>query len=191
VLYRNKGRGQFVDVTQATGLAQRSGNWLGCAAGDYNGDGFPDLLLNGHHALALFKNKAGARFVDVTSSVGLNPYNQNQYGTSAGFMDLDGDSRLDLVLQHYVGFGPKTKQSCVVNRILTSCPPTIYKAEYAQVWRNINGTRFENVSRKAGIKETQGKGLVLAFADVDGDGRIDIYLATMHVPPICCATWVT
>ena len=58
-LYRNLGGGRFGDVTHAVGLDKITGDWRGCAVGDYDGDGRLDILLTGFHRLALLRNLAG------------------------------------------------------------------------------------------------------------------------------------
>src|SRR5262249_48023183 len=61
-LFRNVGEGNFQDVTSLSGLTAESGDWGGCAVGDYNGDGLLDILLTGYHRLALYKNVGQLRF---------------------------------------------------------------------------------------------------------------------------------
>src|SRR5262249_55420451 len=89
-LYRNVEGSGFEDVTQASGLAAVEGNWMGCAVGDYNGDGRLDLLFTGYRCLALYKNIGDLRFEVATEEAGLSPSNDGNWGSSAGFVDLDG-----------------------------------------------------------------------------------------------------
>lgn len=176
-LYRNRGNGQFQDVTAATGLSSVTGRWKGCAIGDYDGDGFLDLLLTGLHQLALLRNQGARRFVDVTSRAGLDKQNQGHWGSSAGFMDLDNNGTLDLVLLNYVVFGPGEKQYCeLAPGIQSGCPPNYYRPEFAELWQNLGDGRFKDVTASSGLKDTSGKALVIAFTDVDEDGRMDFYI---------------
>ncbi len=177
-LFRNLGGGRFVDVTEALGLHEITAkDWIGCAVGDYDGDGWLDLLLTGFHRLALCRNDAGKKFADVTTSAGLDPDNHNHWGASAGFMDLDGDQWLDLVIINYVEFGPDSKQFCETpGGVKTSCPPTHYPPEQGEIWRNTRDQRFEMVPAEQGMQSTTGVGLVVAFADLDDDRRIDFYI---------------
>src|SRR5262249_45576917 len=98
ILYHNRGNGQFEDMTEAAGLSGLQGDWRGCAVGDYDGDGYLDLVLTGFHCLALLHNETGVGYRDVTTAAGLDPANHQRWGSSAGFMDLTGQGRLDLVL---------------------------------------------------------------------------------------------
>jgi enediyne biosynthesis protein E4 len=183
VLYRNDGAGRFVDVTEQTGLAAVAGDWKGCAVGDYDGDGRPDLLLTGFHCLALLRNVGGERWQDVTAQAGLDRRNRGHWGSSAGFMDLDGSGTLDLVLLNYVVFGPDEPQYCELRPgIRSGCPPHRYRPEFAELWRNAGNGRFEDVTARSGLAETHGKGLVLAFADVNDDGRPDFYIGNDGTP---------
>lgn len=177
-LFRNLGGGRFLDVTESLGLHEvMAQNWIGCAVGDYDGDGWLDLLLTGFHRLALCRNDAGQKFADVTTAAGLDPDNHNHWGSSAGFMDLDGDQWLDLVIINYVEFGPDSKQFCEITKgIKTSCPPTHYVPEQGEIWRNTQDQRFEMVPPEQGMQSTSGVGLVLAFADLDDDRRMDFYI---------------
>jgi hypothetical protein len=173
-LYRNGEGKRFEDVTEATGLKVEKGYWTGCAAGDYDGDGWLDLLLTGYQRLALLHNEGGKRWIDVTTRAGLDPHNRKHWGSSAGFMDLDANGTLDLVLLNYVIFGPQTKQYCeFVEGIRSGCPPSTYDPEYAELWQNAGPGRFREVTGPSGLRNTHGKALVVAFTDLDEDGTID------------------
>jgi len=182
-LYRNQRDGRFENVSQKTGLVGCTGDWKGVAVGDYDGDGFLDLLLTGYRRLALLKNDSGARWLDRTAAAGLDPANRGHWGSSAGFMDLDADGTLDLVVLNYVVFGPKEKQYCEFGGGARSgCPPDQYRPEFAELWRNLGNGRFQDVSAASGLKNTRGKALVLAFADLDGDRRVDFYIGNDGIP---------
>lgn len=151
--------------------------------GDYDGDGRLDLLLTGYHRLALLRNEQGRRFADMTAKAGLDARDHDQWGSSAGFMDLNGDNRLDLVVLHYVVFGPNEKQYCELTPgVRSGCPPDEYRPEFGEVWQNQGDGTFQNVSTQAGMKNTSGKALVVAFADVDGDNRMDLYIGNDGTP---------
>ncbi len=182
-LYHNLHNGHFEDVTARAGLDKISGHWFGVAIGDYDGDGRLDILLTGFHRLALLRNVDGKRFADVTRQAGLDPANGGHWGSSAGFMDLDGSGRLALVILNYVAFGPKEKQYCELTPgIISGCPPQFYRPEHAELWQNVGSGRFQNVTAKSGFGQTHGVGLVLAFADIFDDDRMSVYLGNDTVP---------
>jgi len=182
-LYRNLGNGAFRDVTAAMGLDKIRGYWTGCAVGDYDGDGYLDILFTGYHCLAMAKNERALRFRDTTDSAGLDPHNHNHWGSSAGFMDLGGHGRMDLVILNYVIFGPHEQQTCSpAPGLTTGCPPSTYRGEYGEIWENTGNGRFREIPAAAGMKSTHGKGLVLAFADPDAHGRMDFYIGNDGTP---------
>lgn len=176
-LYRNLHNGKFEDVSRATGLADLKGYWTGCAVADVDGDGYLDILLTGYRRLALLHNVHGTRFEDITVKSGLDPTNRNHWASSAGFMDLRGDGHLDLVLCNYVIFNPKEPQYCEIRPgIKSGCPPAEYRPEYPELWQNLGGGKFVDVTQTSGMKETHGKALVVAFADFDGSGKMGFYI---------------
>lgn len=182
-LYHNLHNGHFEDVTAPMGLGKLSGQWTGVAVGDYDGDGSLDILLTGFHRLALLRNNAGKGFTDVTRQAGLDTTNFGHWGSSAGFMDLDGSGRLALVITNYVVFGPKEKQFCELSPgVISGCPPQFYKPQFAELWQNIGGGKFRNITKESGFSDTHGIGLVLAFADIFDDHRMSVYLGNDTLP---------
>ncbi len=97
LLLRNDGNNTFTDVTGEVGLAN-SGSF-GAAVGDFDNDGFPDLVLAGPTGLQLFRNDAGKRFEDKTAAAGFDK-EPGVYLTAA-WVDLDQDGDLDLVAAKY------------------------------------------------------------------------------------------
>lgn len=182
-LFRNAGGGIFENVTAASGLKSLDGDWKGCAIGDYDGDGLLDVLLTGYHGLALYRNRGGLQFEIATEMAGLDPANHGHWGASAGFMDLDGDGWLDLVIVNYVVFGPESQQYCEYTPgVRSGCTPRSYPPERAEIWRNDRRGAFERVPDAAGMDQTTGVGLVLAFVDLDDDGKMDFYIGNDAVP---------
>lgn len=182
-LFRNCEGTRFENVTTASGLAAVNGAWKGCAIGDYNGDGLPDVLLTGYRCLALLKNMGNLRFELATVEAGLEAFNQGHWGASAGFMDLDGDGWLDLVILNYVVFGPDSKQYCELSPgVRSGCSPRSYPPERGEIWRNTGRGSFELTPDSWGMSQTHGVGLVLAFIDLDEDGRMDFYVGNDGVP---------
>lgn len=182
ILYLNRGGGTFEDVTARSGLAARAGAWKGCAVGDVDGDGWLDLLVNGYRCLALWHNRGGRGFTDVTRAAGLDPTNRGHWGCGGGFMDLNGDGRPELVLLNYVKFGPRERQLCTISGVPTGCPPRQYAPEFPELWRNLGGGRLQDVSVAAGMREATGTTQSLVFADLDDDGKQDFYIGNDGAP---------
>jgi hypothetical protein len=181
-LYRNNRDGTFADVTAAVGLAL-AGYGQGCAVGDYDNDGFDDLLVTYLDRVGLYRNvpdpaaPGGRRFDDVTAKAGLtNP----EWGTSCGWGDLDGDGFLDLYVCNYVHIDLAHYTPCVntdVNQTYV-CPPTVFPAVHHRVWRNRRDGTFEDVTAASGVGAAPpGGGLGVVLLDLDGDGKADVYAA--------------
>ena len=100
-LYHNNRDGTFTDVTDKAGVGFPC--WaMGAVVGDYNNDGWPDLLVTCFAGVVLYKNNGDGTFTDVTKSAGLS--GDNMWATGAAFGDYDGDGWADLFVSHYVDF---------------------------------------------------------------------------------------
>jgi hypothetical protein len=190
-LYRNRGDGSFVDVTREVGL-DRSALWMGCAVGDYDNDGFPDLLLTGYGVLSLYHNAAGPsggprRFVDISRQVGMQA-RPTDWFTSAGWTDIDHDGYLDCYIARYVALDAQTPQFCNLGlddrgeRVMGTCGPEIYAAQRGVLYHNRNGARFEEATARFGLDRAHGKAYGVAFGDFDEDGWPDLYVANDRMP---------
>ncbi len=179
-LYRNNGNGTFSDVTEAVGLA-RSGFGMGCAVGDYDNDGYDDLAVTYWTGVVLYHNepdgRGGRRFVDVTDWAGLrNPH----WATSCGWGDVDGDGLLDLYVCNYCEVDLDNYPDCNfgTNQARNVCPPFFFPTAAHRLFRNNGDGTFTDVTEKAGLAATPpAPGLGVVLTDVDGDGRLDIYVA--------------
>ena len=187
-LYHNEGisggRTRFRNATPGSGL-RATGELMGCAVGDYDGDGRVDLLVTGHRVRRLYRNLDGrGRFEDTTIRARLAPRDPFRWDTSAGFADLDADGSLDLVICGYVRYTPRSRVACEFpaaggGRILAACPPFYYPPQRIQVFRNRGGV-FEDVTQD--MPPGHGASLGLGFADYDDDGRLDFYVANDGEP---------
>ena len=179
-LFRNLGNGRFADVSESVGLGRMTALWKGVAAGDINGDGWPDLVITGFHRTVVLTNDRGKRFTDATRTSGIR---NTGWGGSAGMADLDADGDLDLYIANYVVFGPREKQYCeLAPGVRSGCPPQTYRAERGALFRNDGNGRFTDISETSGIRRSNGKSLVVGFCDYDEDGRTDIYVGNDGTP---------
>src|SRR5579863_3323682 len=99
-LYRNNGNGTFTDVTAQAGLAVNIFG-MGVAVGDYDGDGYPDLLLTGYGSTLLFHNNGNGTFTDATAQSGIH---ETGWTTSAAWFDYNNDGKLDLYVGQYLDY---------------------------------------------------------------------------------------
>lgn len=174
-LFKNLGGWKFRDATAEAGLPN-DGAWYshGAAVGDVDDDGWPDLLVTGYGRLGLYRNDRG-RFVDVTAAAGLVDPGPLHWSTSAAFADLDGDGRPDLFVAHYLDWSFRNHPACEwPNGKVDLCPPHRFAPLRPGLYRNAGGAKFEPWPDPA-LKP--GRGLGVVAADLDGDGRLDVYVA--------------
>jgi enediyne biosynthesis protein E4 len=178
-LYRNNGDGTFTDVTERAGLA-RAGFGQGCAVGDYDNDGFDDLVVTYLGEIVLYHNNGNGTFTDVTATSGLrNPH----WGTSCAWGDVDGDGFLDVYVCNYVEVDLDRYPVCEIDGKKFVCPPTSFPAVSHRLFRNNGNGTFTDVSAAWGITAAPpAPGLGVVMADLDGDGRLDVYVANDFRP---------
>lgn len=176
-LFRNRGNGTFEDATKRSGLAAYvRGYGHGVAVGDFDGDGRPDLFVTRWRAYALYRNKGDGTFEDATHAAGLG--GDRDWPTSAAFADFDGDGDLDLYVCHYLRWDENDHRTCVDpdDPAKYQCTPLAFESLPDHLFRN-DGGRFVDVTAEAGIIDRDGRGLGVVAADLDQDGKVDIFVA--------------
>ncbi len=182
-LFRNDCRMAFTDVTAEAGLAGE-GYATAAAAGDYDNDGLSDLFVAGVKRNTLYRNLGNGRFADVTAragAAGTDAKFGNMWAVSAGWLDYDNDGWLDLFISNYVVWNPDTEPRCGTPERQFYCHPKAYQGLPGQLLRNNHDGTFTDVSQASGIGRHIGKGMGVVFADMDGDGRADIFVANDSV----------
>ena len=97
-LYHNNRDGTFTDVTDRAGWTPWG--WaLGVCAGDYDDDGFLDLLVTYYGQNVLYHNRGNGTFENVTRAAGSRP--ETPWGSGSTFLDYDRDGRVDLFVANY------------------------------------------------------------------------------------------
>jgi enediyne biosynthesis protein E4 len=179
-LYHNNRDGTFTDVTEKAGVGYPC--WaMGAAVGDYNNDGWPDLLVTCFNGVVLYRNNGDGTFTDVTKASGLA--SDSGWATGAAFGDYDNDGWADLFVSHYVDlhldnlpvFG--SGKGCKYLGIDVQCGPRGLKGLPDNLYHNNHDGTFTDVSKKAGVDDAEGRyGLTAIWSDFNNDGKLDLFV---------------
>ena len=172
-LYRNNRDGTFTDVTEKAGVGG-GGYGMGVAVGDYDGDGFPDLYVTQYGRSILYHNNGDGTFTDVTEKAGVAAPG---WSSSAVWFDYDDDGRLDLFVCQFAGFSKTV--SCGVDKDGRHhyCIPRIFEPRPSWLFHNNGDGTFTDVSKTSGIAEHLGKAWGVVAADINNDGRTDLFVS--------------
>ncbi|HSY44244.1 MAG TPA: CRTAC1 family protein [Candidatus Acidoferrum sp.] len=179
-LFHNNRDGTFTDVTEKAGLAG-IGYGSGVAVGDYDNDGWPDLFVANVTSNQLFHNNGDGTFTDVTAKAGVGGAKLNgkkMWSVGAGWFDYNNDGLLDLFVVNYCVWEVNKDPYCRVKEgVRGFCHPKYYAPTHNTLYRNNGDGTFTDVSEETGISKQFGKGMSVTFADYDGDGYLDAFVA--------------
>ena len=188
-LFHNNHDGTFTEVTAKAGVS--NDRWgYGCAVGDYNNDGWPDLYVTNYGKNRLYRNNHDGTFTDTAEAAGVSI---GTWSAGATFGDYDGDGRLDLFVDGYLKFdlsNPPYSGSkamgfgfCQYRGEQVMCGPRGLVGEQDHLFHNNGDGTFTDVSKKLGVDNSAGYyGLGALFADVNGDGKMDLLVANDSTP---------
>ena len=183
-LFHNLGGMRFEDWSDRILLDGGPFYTHGVAVADFNRDGWEDLLLTGWGRVALLRNdpvdpavpSRGRKLVDVTRSAGMGA---NTWSSSAAWGDLDGDGFPDLYIACYADWSFAKHPSCSYGtQVKDVCPPKEFRGLQHLLFHNRGDGTFREVGRDAGLEkpgQEASKGLGALMADLDGDGKPEIY----------------
>ena len=178
-LWINQGDGTFVDDSLLAGSAvNRNGQpeaSMGVAAEDFDDDGDIDLFMT--HLLGetntLFVNEGDGFFQDRTLEYGLATPSWNYTGFGTGWLDIENDGRLDLLVLNGEVKG-------LEHLIQQRHPYPLHQIN--QLYRNVDG-RYEEITSEAGsVFELSEVSRGAAFGDIDNDGDTDVLLVNNSGP---------
>ena len=179
----------FVDVTLESGL-ETAAYGFGVATADYDNDGRVDLYVTRLGPNSLLHNEGPSEdgvvtFKDVATKSGAG---EERWSVPASFADIDADGWLDLYVGNYLNFSLKSHKVC---RSATGardyCGPTAYPGVPDRLLRNLGRSGeghviFKDVSASAGLLQVHSKTLGVVATDLDGNGRLDFYVANDLAP---------
>lgn len=180
-LFHNNRDGTFTDVTDKAGVGYPC--WaMGAVVGDYNNDGWPDLLVTCFGGVVLYRNNGDGTFTDVTKQAGLG--GDSLWAMGAAFADYDGDGFDDLFISHYAAmnlhdlpaFGSMI--NCQYHAIKVQCGPRGLPGSPDNLYHNNGNGTFTDVSKQAGVEDAEGRlGLTAVWSDFNADGKLDLFVA--------------
>jgi len=178
-LYRNEGNGHFTDVTKQAGVGFK-GCGQGAAWGDFDNDGFLDLIVTSFGGLILYHNEANGTFSDRTHSSGLA--DQDGFWSGASWSDFNLDGYPDLYICGYVKYHfnseSATKQTRQYNSIIpASLNPSTFSPQPNLFFINNGNGTFKEAAEAVGIANPTGRSLSASWCDFDEDGWPDLYVA--------------
>jgi enediyne biosynthesis protein E4 len=161
VLYRNTGKGTFVDVTKPAAVSQPGHYGFGVLFTDLDDDGWPDIYVASDSVPSLFfHNRHDGTFSEeaLRSGIAVGGDGGEQAGMGVDAGDFDGDGRLDLIKTHFA-------------------------QDHTTLYRNLGGGLFDDVSARAGMMLGPQLGWGVGFVDLDNDGRLDVFVSNGHIYP--------
>lgn len=179
-LYRNRGDGTFEDVTDRAGVAGEGHYGSGVAVADYDGDGWPDLLVTNFGPNILYRNMGNGTFRNVAGEAGIEVPGWN---TGAAFLDAEGDGDLDLYIAAYI---ESTEESVLAAKPTldwkgvdkVAMGPFGLEGALDHFFRSDGKGRFTEATEAAGLTDLgRGYGFGVRAGDMTGDGRPDLYVA--------------
>ncbi len=173
-LFRQQAVGQFASVS-AIAQGGDTGFGQGVAVGDFDADGFPDLFLANYGQNALWRNNGDGTFSEWTAASHLGQ--DRHWSSTAVWLDLNGDTWLDLVVVNYLDATLANHQICEANGQPRYCGPGSYAEVPDQAYLSQGDGTFRESAAELGLLGEDGRGLGIIAVDLDDDLLAEIYVA--------------
>ena len=160
-LYRNLGKGKFLDVTEQSGIGSVKGKGMGVSVADFNDDGFPDIFIaNDTERNFLFINQGDGSFKEQALLYGVAFTDQGGIvsGMGSDARDFDNDGFPDIIFNDLAG-------------------------QLFELYKNDHGHQFDDLTRETNLSQLSRpySGWSMGFIDYDNDGWLDVYSANGDV----------
>ncbi len=181
-LFRNDGE-RFTDVTAAAGAANIPGRGMGASWADYDDDGQPDLYVtNFGGPNRLYHNQGDGTFREQAAEAGVA---DSIWSTGTCWGDFDRDGNVDLYVCSYIDYDTRSlpTEELLVERgrdsigVPVALNPNAFDPLPNRLYHSLGDGRFEDVAAQAGVANPEGRSFSAAFADLDDDGWLDLYVA--------------
>ena len=142
--------------------------------GDFDADGFADLYVTNYGRNLLLRNNGDGTYSDITQSAGVG---DSRWGTSAVWLDLNDDQRLDLYVVNYLDVTWENHQVCQIAGKPSYCGPGQYEGVQDCAYLSQGDGTFVESARQLGLSKADAKGLAVVALDMDGDLKPELYVA--------------
>ena len=177
-LFRSLNDGQFHLVTELAGIDERDYS-QGVTVGDFDNDGFSDIMVTNIGNCTLYQNLGDGTFRDVSRALQQSP----GWHSSAAWGDVDRDGDLDLYVCRYVNFDRLHPHLCLsASGERRLCQPNEIEPRPDELYLNEGDETFRAVARERGVFGSSNKALGVTIADFDNDEWPDIYVANDATP---------
>ncbi len=172
-LFRNLGNGHFEDVTESAMLGDRRYG-QGASAGDFNNDGFPDIIVANIGKNRLYENQGDGTFRDVTDAAGLGG---ELWSSCCVIADINKDNLPDIYFATYISGKKAYETQCEDGGRPRACRPNSFQAEQDRVYYNQGDGTFRDVTESNGFTAANGRALGILVGNLEGNGDQTVFVA--------------